>query len=229
MVDKRNGQITYSNPVNADQDAIANKAHKNYLKSQLIIDYFNTGRTMGTYDSFSYCTDRGQLEAEGIENGIRFWYTIGDLSAATGIVPQYISAATLERVLAALDDEGRKYVQTKYKESSVADDYYELLESAAKGASQIRKLNRYFEEAGFTEEEYMAEMMGSGVEGVVPISFEIPLEYRLNGDAVDVSIPMDHVVENGGGRCSEFRCFGISAPQGWTRAAICWFPTVRAL
>lgn len=213
VVDKRNGQITYSNPVNADQDAIANKAHKNYLKSQLIIDYFNTGRTMGTYDSFSYCTDRGQLEAEGIGNGIRFWYTIGDLSAATGIVPQYISAATLERVLAALDDEGRKYVQTKYKESSVADDYYELLESAAKGASQIRKLNRYFEEAGFTEEEYMAEMMGSGVEGVVPISFEIPLEYRLNGDAVDVSIPMDHVVENGGGtlfRIQMLRYFGTA-------------------
>lgn len=213
VVDKRNGQITYSNPVNADQDAIANKAHKNYLKSQLIIDYFNTGRTMGTYDSFSYCTDRGQLEAEGIENGIRFWYTIGDLSAATGIVPQYISAATLERVLAALDDEGRKYVQTKYKESSVADNYYELLESAAKGASQIRKLNRYFEEAGFTEEEYMAEMMGSGVEGVVPISFEIPMEYRLNGDAVDVSIPMDHVVENGGGtlfRIQMLRYFGTA-------------------
>ncbi|MCI9072243.1 MAG: hypothetical protein HFH80_05445 [Lachnospiraceae bacterium] len=213
VVDKRNGQITYSNPVNADQDAIANKAHKNYLKSQLIIDYFNTGRTMGTFDSFSYCTDRGQLEVEGIENGIRFWYTIGDLSAATGIVPQYISAATLERVLAALDDEGRKYVQTKYRESSVADDYYELLEAAAKGASQIRKLNRYFEEAGFTEEEYMAEMMGSGVEGVVPISFEIPLEYRLNGDAVDVSIPMNHVVENGGGtlfRIQMLRYFGTA-------------------
>lgn len=213
VVDKRNGQITYSNPVNADQDAIANKAHKNYLKSQLIIDYFNTGRTMGTFDSFSYCTDRGQLEVEGIENGIRFWYTIGDLSAATGIVPQYISAATLERVLAALDDEGRKYVQTKYRDSSVADDYYELLEAAAKGASQIRKLNRYFEEAGFTEEEYMAEMMGSGVEGVVPISFKIPLEYRLNGDAVDVSIPMNHVVENGGGtlfRIQMLRYFGTA-------------------
>lgn len=59
----------------------------------------------------------------------------------------------------------------------------------------------------------MAEMMGSGVEGVVPISFEIPLEYRLNGDAVDVSIPMDHVVENGGGtlfRIQMLRYFGTA-------------------
>ncbi len=213
VVDKRNGQITYSNPAGADEDAIANAAHKNYLKSQLIIDYFNTTRTQGTYDSFSYCTDRGQLAAEGIQNGIRFWYTIGDLSSATGIVPQYISAATLDRVTAALDEEGSKYVHTKYKESSVAEDYYELLESAAKGASQIRKLNRYFEEAGFTEEEYTVEMMNSGVEGAVPISFEIPLEYRLNGDAVDVSIPMNHVVENGGGslfRIQLLRYFGTA-------------------
>lgn len=213
VVDKRNGQITYSNPANADEDAIANAAHKNYLKSQLIIDYFNTTRTQGTYDSFSYCTDRGQLSVEGIENGIRFWYTIGDLSSATGIVPQYISAAALDRVTAALDEEGSKYVRTKYKESSVADDYYELLESAAKGASQIRKLNRYFEEAGFTEEEYTVEMMNSGVEGAVPISFEIPLEYRLNNDALDVSIPMNHVVENGGGtlfRIQLLRYFGTA-------------------
>lgn len=213
VMDKRNGQIVYSNPANADQDAIANAAHKNYLKSQLIIDYFNTTRTQGTYDSFSYCTDRGQLEVEGIQNGIRFWYTMGDLSAPTGIVPQYISAATLERVTAALDEEGRKYVLTKYRESSVGDDYFELLDSAAKGASQIRKLNRYFEEAGFTEEEYTVEMMNSGVEGAVPISFEIPLEYRLNGDAVDVSIPMDHVVENGGGslfRIQLLRYFGTA-------------------
>lgn len=213
VVDKRNGQITYSNPAGAEEDGIANRAHKNYLRSQLIIDFFNASRTQVTYDSFSYCTDKGQLEVEGIENGIRFWYTIGDMSSATGIVPQYISSATLERVLASLDDDGKKYVSDRYKESSVADDYYELLESASKGASQIRKLNQYFETVGFTEEEYVTEMMGSGVEGAVPISFEIPLEYRLNNDAVDVSIPMDHVVENGGGtlfRIQLLRYFGTA-------------------
>lgn len=59
-----------------------------------------------------------------------------------------------------------------------------------KGASQLRKLNRFFEEAGFTEEDYITEMENSGVEGAVPISFMIPLEYRLNEDSVDVSIPM---------------------------------------
>lgn len=213
VVDKRNGQITYSNPLGADNDEIASTTNKNYLKSQLILDYFNTSRTEGTFDSFSYCTSRGQLEVESIKDGIRFIYTLGDLESTTGIVPQYISREALDRVLAALDDEGVKFVQMKYVESDVAEDYLELLASAAKGASQIRKLNRYFEEAGFTNEDYITEMENSGVEGAVPISFVIPLEYRLNEDAVDVSIPMSAVQENGGGsifRIQLLRYFGAA-------------------
>lgn len=216
VVDKRNGQITYSNPVDADEDSIATTTNKNYLKSQLIVDYFNTARTQGTMDSYSYCTERGQLEVEGIENGIRFLYTVGDLSSSTGIVPQYISEETLNRVMEALDEEGSSFVRKKYVESDVADDYYELLESAVKGASQIRKLNKYFEAAGFTEEEYITEMENSGVEGAIPISFTIPLEYRLNADAVDVSIPMKAVEENGGGtifRIQLLRYFGAAGTE----------------
>ncbi len=216
VVDKRNGQITYSNPLDADEDTIATTTNKNYLKSQLIVDYFNTSRTQGTMDSYSYSTERGQLEVEGIENGIRFLYTIGDLSSSTGIVPQYISEEGLNRVLDALDDEGRSFVQKKYTQSNVADDYYELLESAVKGASQLRNLNKYFEAAGFTEEDYITEMENSGVEGAIPISFVIPLEYRLNADAVDVSIPMKAVEENGGGtifRIQLLRYFGAAGTE----------------
>lgn len=199
IVDKRNGQITYSNPVNADEDGIANETNKNYLKSQIILDYFNTERIVGTYDSYSYCTQRGQLEVEAIEGGIRFLYTLGDLTSETGIVPQYISQEALDDVVSKLSEKDAKFVSKKFKESNVADGYLEMLESTVKGASQLRKLNKYFEEAGFTQEDYVREMEGSGVEGLIPMSFVIPLEYRLNEDSVDVSIPMSGVQENGGG------------------------------
>lgn len=216
VVDKRNGNITYSNPTDADEDSIASGTNKSYLKSQLIVDYFNTTRTQGTFDSYSYCAERGQLEVESIANGVRFLYTMGDLSSETGIVPRYISADTLEKVMERMSEEGRTFTKKKYTESKVADNYYELLESAVKGASQLRKLNNYFTEAGFTEEEYIAEMEGSGVEGLIPISFEIPLEYRLNGDAVDVSIPLSEVKENGGGsifRIQMLRYFGAAGTE----------------
>ena len=39
IYDKRSGVTTYSNPVNADEDPIANNTNKNYLKSQFVINY----------------------------------------------------------------------------------------------------------------------------------------------------------------------------------------------
>lgn len=213
IYDKRNGQTTYSNPIDADDDAIANETNKNYMKSQIILDYFNTVRKEVTIDSYSFCVARGQLEVESIENGVRFLYTMGDMTATTGIVPIYISKDTLNEVMAALPEADAQFVSTKFVESHVADGYMEMLESAQKGASQIRKLNKYFEAAGFTQEDYIREMEGSGVEGAVPISFLIPLEYRLNGDSVDVSIPMSGVQENGGGavfRIQFLRYFGTA-------------------
>lgn len=216
VVDKRNGQITYSNPANADDDAVASGTNKSFLKSQLIVDFFNTTRTQGTMDSYSYCTSIGQLETEAIENGVRLLYTLGDMTSKTGIVPQYINSESLDLVLANLSEEDASFVSKKYRNSSVADNYKELLESAVNGASQIRKLNKFFEEAGFTQEDYNREMMNSGVEGVMPISFVIPLEYRLQEDAVEVSIPMSGVKENGGGaifRIQMLRYFGAAGME----------------
>lgn len=216
IVDKRNGQITWSNPQDADEDEIATETNKNYLKSQIIVDFFNASRTEGTLDSYSYCTSRGQLEAESIEDGIRFLYTMGDLTSQTGIVPQYISKETLDDVVSRMSEEGAKFSAKKFVESDVAEGYMEMLESTVKGASQLRKLNKYFEEAGFTADDYMREMENSGVEGAIPISFMIPLEYRLNGDSVDVSVPMCAVEEYGGGaifRIQLLRYFGTAGTE----------------
>lgn len=219
IVDKRNGEITYSNPVGVDEDTVANETNKNYMRSQLIVDYYNTSRTTGTYDSYTYCTSLGQLEVESLEDGIRFIYTIGDMSSSTGLVPEYISEETLNDVMSKLSEDDAKEVAKKYTTGTtdgLADGYLELLESAKKGASQLRKLNKYFEEAGFTEENYLREMEGSGIEGAVPISFEIPLEYRLVNDGVEATIPMSEVVENGGGsiyRIQMLRYFGAAGTE----------------
>ena len=216
VVDKRNGQVTYSNPAGADEDAIATETNKNYLKSQIIVDYFNETRTQGTMDSYSFCTSREQLTAQGINGGVRLIYTMGDLTSETGIVPQYISKATLEEVMSKMSESDAKFTAKKFVESNVADGYMEMLESTAKGASQLRKLNKYFEGAGFTQEDYNREMENSGVEGVVPISFTIPVEYRLNEDSVDVSIPMSEVQEAGGGalfRIQLLRYFGTAGTE----------------
>ena len=53
MYDKRDGSITYSNPQNPDEDSLANKANINYLKSQLIVQYYNADVRSSNYDSYS--------------------------------------------------------------------------------------------------------------------------------------------------------------------------------
>ena len=200
VYDKRTGQITRSNPEELENDVLANESNKNYMRSQLIVDYYTPSRVESTFDSYTYCVSReGQLEAESIKDGIRFKYTLGDLTASTGIVPEYMSQATLDEVTSKMQSADAEFFKKKYKESSVADDYLELLPAAKNGASTMRKMNKYLEDIGFTVEDYETEMLNSGVEGAVPISFVIPLEYRLLADSVEVSVPVKGIEELGGG------------------------------
>lgn len=87
VYDKRDGSITYSNPQNPDEDSLANKANINYLKSQLIVQYYNADVRSSNYDSYSQSVEKGQFSAEGIADGIRYIYQIGDLAGAYVEVP----------------------------------------------------------------------------------------------------------------------------------------------
>lgn len=78
VYDKRNGQTVYSNPPDADQDSVANKVNLNYLKSQLILQYYNSDVVSGTMDSYSVSVSKKRLTAEKLKDGIRFVYTMGD-------------------------------------------------------------------------------------------------------------------------------------------------------
>ncbi len=117
VYDKRDNSVTYACPINADEDSKANKNNKNYLKSQLIVYYYNSDVKSGSYDSYSMSVAMGQFRAERIEQGVRYIYEIGDKKDKKG---------------------------------------------------------------------------GEG------IYFEIPLEYRLDGDSVVVSIPTGQIKEHGG-------------------------------
>lgn len=80
VYDKRNGEITYSNPQDADNDTVANASNVNYLKSQFLLYYYNEDVKSGTLASYGDCVASGQFYAEGIENGIRYIYQVGEQS-----------------------------------------------------------------------------------------------------------------------------------------------------
>lgn len=87
VYDKRDGSITYSNPQNPEEDSIANAANINYLKSQLIVQYYSADVRSSTYDSYSQSVAKGQFSLEGLANGVRYIYQIGDLAGAYAEVP----------------------------------------------------------------------------------------------------------------------------------------------
>lgn len=215
VYDKRSGVITYSNPVNAEDDPIANNTNKNYLKSQFVINYYNAAKAMGTYDSYSMAVARGQLQAQSIDNGIRFIYNLGDFSTnTTGIVPLYMSQDKLDAICALLDDTAVTNMRRYYSTADSATGMLALNGVAQKNIKTIKKITGYLETAGFTEADYEEQMELAGVEVALPLSFTIALEYRLADDGIEVSVPASMIEENGGGSLYRIRLLGYFGAAG---------------
>ncbi len=213
VYDKRSGVTVYSNPVNSEDDPLAGKTHKAYLQSQLIVDFYNAARNSSTYNSYDYSTSRGQFEVQGITDGVRVLYTLGDMSSPTGIVPEYIESERLETFLANLSEKNAKYVRQRYSEWAERDGWLTIIEGAKGAPSQMRRMNEYLAEAGYTEEDFNQDMLESGVDGVLPTYFTIPLEYKLEADGLRVRIPVEHIEESGDGKVNRIqvlRYFGAS-------------------
>ena len=215
VYDKRSGVTTYSNPVDADEDPIANNTNKNYLKSQFVINYYNAAKAMGTYDSYSMAVEKGQIQAQSIDNGVRFIYTLGDFSTnTTGIVPIYLDKNKLEEICGKIDETAQTNMRRYYSTEDEKTGMLVLNGVAQKNVKTIKKITGYLEEAGFTEEDYEAQMELAGIEVALPLSFTIALEYRLLDDSIEVSIPSSMIEENGGGKLYRIRLLGYFGAAG---------------
>lgn len=215
VYDKRSGVTTYSNPVDADEDPIANNTNKNYLKSQFVINYYNAAKAMGTYDSYSMAVEKGQLQAQSIDNGVRFIYTLGDFSTnTTGIVPLYMDKNKLEEICGKIDETAQTNMRRYYSTEDDKTGMLVLNGVAQKNVKTIKKITGYLEEAGFTEEDYEAQMELAGIEVALPLSFTIALEYRLSDDSIEVSVPSSMIEENGGGKLYRIRLLGYFGAAG---------------
>lgn len=202
VYDKRNKIAIYSNPINADDDTIANETNKRYMKSQFIINYFNKNRASGVYDSYSMSVSRGQVEAEKIEDGIRFIYDVGDHTGrSTGIVPTFFSHEKIEEIQSKLPEKDAISLGRYYMDSKTVPGMLELNGVVKKNKITIEKIGRFLEDVGFTEEDYFEQMELAGFDEVKEtVSFVIPLEYRLEDDGLLVSIPTGKIQEFGGAK-----------------------------
>ena len=213
IFDKRTEQITFAAPPAADDDPVANKVNKNYLKSHVIVDYFNASRAEGVYDSYSMSVDRGQFSFEAIENGVRVIYELGDFSKSTGIVPQYMSEDKFVELAAKLSEDDAAALGRYFTTKSDVSGMRQLLKTARNNKNVQKKIQALLDSAGFSEEDYVEQMALAGTSVSIPVSFKIPLEYRLRDDYVEVSVPVSAIEENGGAsiyRLQLLRNFGAA-------------------
>lgn len=198
ILDKRSGAVTYAVPPEADSDPLANGVNRDYLRSHIILNYYNASRTAGIYDSWSMSVDKGQFEFESIENGVRVIYEMGDFSNSAGIVPQYMSEEKFNEIVAQLGEDEAAAFGRYYSTTSDVEGMRQILKTARNNRIALERIQATLESVGFTEEDYVEQMALAGTQVSVPISFVVALEYRLEGDHVDVSVPTCALEENGG-------------------------------
>lgn len=220
VVDRESGEAWYSNPQGRDEDAIASPFEKEVMASQFAVSFRDEIGTLETYWSNPWSVVNNNFSAAAIENGIRVTYTLGDVSLGIDAMPKFITKARFqEKVLSKLDETLAKYVEVRYYPVKDNPDLLERLDDQVKKPLVMKKMLAAFQEAGYTEEDlaFDNEANGGGAGGGADKpNFTVPLEYRLDGDSLVVSVPVGQVTESAKHRIRSIdllRFFGAAGTQ----------------
>ena len=99
VYEKKTGHITYSNPVDREEDTIAAGVNAQLLSSTINLIYYSSTMSRGTMNNYNMSIQYGQFEVEALENGIRYIYTLRDPANSTGIVPLRISEERMQTII----------------------------------------------------------------------------------------------------------------------------------
>lgn len=202
VYDKRNGETVWSNPPDRNEDAIATGLNKTGLNSQFMVTYLDHMLTSTTLYNYDYSVQREQFKAESLNNGLRYIYLLGDLTSPTGLVPPLITPERLqEKVLSILSEKDAKTVRNSFADSADHPGFLELTSGTRNNRVGLAKMNRLFEEAGYTMIDFDAD--AAAAEGGQPVertTFTVALEYRLAEDRLEVTVPTSRIEETGRGK-----------------------------
>ncbi len=222
VYDKRSGESTYSNPVDRSLDTIAAGRNKVALNSQFMLTYYDLSMTMINMYNYDYSIEREQFTVEAIENGIRYIYLLGNLESPTGLVPPIITEERLqEKILSRLTEKEAKTIRSNYIESKTVEGFLELTSGAKAYDIGLQKWNKLIEKAGYTQADFDEDAAAAaGGDAPERTTFTVPLEYRLAGDTLEVTIPTEKIEETGSGRLAniDFLCYfgaGGAAEEGY--------------
>lgn len=195
---KESGDIWYSNPQGIDADTVASAYHKDLMRSQFSIRYFNQSAQSAEMDNYSDSIANGQFEITYNADGVSILYRLGEL-ADKYILPQVISEERYLEFTGKMEKNPKKKTDRAYNYLDSADmrdedreNYLELYPTFAdhnlyvlqSGTQDYKKeeLMGYFAEVGYTAEDLALDNEENGVLSVNEKPwFNVTLEYKLDG------------------------------------------------
>lgn len=204
---KSSGKVWNSYAVDGLNDSIAINEEKNKLMSSFLLTYSTDAALDTTYDSYSFSALNGIYSIDASEDAITVNYSLGKV-AKEFIIPPIIQKDRLEAftsTMSATDSENVKQFYKKYDINKLGkkDNKEELLANYPILETEVcyilrdnlkdtakKSLQKNFEEAGYTYEEYLAdkEMDLSEASNDNPV-FTASVTYRLDGDDLIVELP----------------------------------------
>ncbi|TFE23056.1 DUF5696 domain-containing protein [Cohnella luojiensis] len=202
VLNRSSGKVWRSNPADLGADAKASPFEKDRLAAQVSINYRDSIGTLGTITNFTDSIQRKQFKAEGIENGIRITYTIGDTSLGIDALPKRISKKRMEeKVYSKLDEATAKYVGNRYFPLDDNPEVLERLDTAVSRALVLSRMLDAFAKAGYTAQDLAVDNQENGLSAAAGASrpnFIIPMEYRVSGDSLLIHVPVNEIKESKG-------------------------------
>jgi len=196
VLDKASGVVWYTNPPDRETDAIASGANKSLLAAQFTMVYMDQLGKQFTFDSYTHSVQNGDFRIEPLENGVRITYTLSNKPRGAEQIPKMISEERFRTlILDKLEtDAQRRDIERRFKYNE-EKKVYERRDAALRGVA-LQKTLELFAAVGYDEEQMAIDRAayedGAATQSAV---FTVPVEYRLDGRHLLVTVPAEHIVQ----------------------------------
>lgn len=210
---KKNGDVWFSNPEGIDSDTVASAYHKDLMRSQFSIRYFNESAQSSEMDNYTDSIANGQFEITYESDGVSILYQLGEL-ADKYILPQAISEERYLQFTEQMDKSDKKktdrvynYLDASSMRESEREEYIEqypsfedhniyVLQSSVKDYKK-EEITGYFAKVGYTAEDMAFDNEENGVLSANEKPwFNVTLEYKLDGESLIAQIDPKKVEYN---------------------------------
>ena len=210
---KSSGKVWHSVPEGGAEDALAINEEKNKLQSTLLLTFGTDAGLDTTYDSYSLSVANGIYEITKGDDYVQVDYSIGKV-AKEFVIPPVILAARLDELAGNMSVSDKENVKQFYKKLDINKlsatdkknkdtllESYPILETEViyvlrDGQKDSAKANlqKVFEAAGYTYEEYLEDKELSTLEATNsnPV-FNATVIYKLDGDDLVVEVPLSSI------------------------------------